>query len=227
MIKQIYTILLLLATAIISCNYSISKYHRPDEGFIKYKVNYQETEDENPIIPLLPVDAELRFKNNNISLISEGYLGLFSTKFVSIFTNNNSDILIKVMNKKLKYELPSDSIPFIYNQLKPTIIIFTDSIKTIAGYKCQMAVLHFKDTTKPINLFYTDKIKLSNPNRNTPYSAIKGVLLEFETEVNNIKTKFTAEKVELQRIDSTEFNIPATYKKTDLKTLQKYVFDFK
>ncbi len=226
MIKRFYIILLLFFVVLIGCDHFKCKSHNSDEGIISYRVEYNQSENENPLIAILPQKTELCFKDNNISLTSKGYLGVFSTKIVSVFNKYNY-ILISVLGKKLKYRIPLETIPFIYNQPQAKRIVFSDSSKNIAGYQCKMATVYFEDTIPPFVAFYTKKINLSDPNRNTPYNPLNAVLLEFEMDINNIRTKFIADKVELIKIDSSEFRIPESYEDTDLEALQKYVIDFK
>jgi hypothetical protein len=50
--------------------------------------------------------------------------------------------------------------------------------------------------------------------------------MEFETTMNQVKTKFTAQSVSLNKVSDDDFNIPEDYVLSDLKTLQKYIVDF-
>ncbi|MBI9058828.1 MAG: hypothetical protein JEZ01_13775 [Labilibaculum sp.] len=224
--KQGLSIILLLILT-WSCKTSSESSNKISEGIITYNVSYFTSEKDNPIIALLPNKVELRFKDNNICLISEGYLGFFSTKFVSKYKNESSNILLKVLSNKLNYEFPKDEIAFLYNQLPPTQIEYTDSTKMIAGYNCKQAILHTKDQNAiQISLYYTSEISLKAPNRNTPLYKVPGVLMEFETTMNQVKTKFTAQSVSLNKVSDDDFNIPEDYVLSDLKTLQKYIVDF-
>ncbi|MDE5420263.1 hypothetical protein L3049_19905 [Labilibaculum sp. DW002] len=224
--KQGLSIILLLILT-WSCKTSSESSNKISEGIITYNVSYFTSEKDNPIIALLPNKVELRFKDNNICLISEGYLGFFSTKFISKYKNQSSNILLKVLSNKLNYEFPKDEIAFLYNQLPPTQIEYTDSTKMIAGYNCKQAILHAKDqNATKISLYYTSEISLKAPNRNTPLYKVPGVLMEFETTMNQVKTKFTAQSVSLNKVSDDDFNIPEDYVLSDLKTLQKYIVDF-
>ena len=210
-----------------SCNEKSGKKGRVDEGIIIYNVSYFASEKENPIVALLPNKIELRFKENNIVLTSEGYLGFFSTKFISSYNCEKSHILLKVLNNKFNYEFPKDEIAFIYNQLPPSKIKYLDETKIIAGYKCKTAKLFFEDEAiNPIKVAYTEEIGLANPNRNTPLHKIDGVLMEFETTMNKIRTKFTAKSVSLEEINAEEFIVPKDYVLSDKATLKKYIVDF-
>lgn len=220
-------ILILLSAIILSSCNEKKKQDRVDEGIIVYNVSYFASEKENPIVALLPNKVELRFKENDISLTSEGYLGFFSTKFISNYNRDKSHILLKVLNNKFNYEFPKDEIAFIYNQLPPSKIKYLDETKVIAGYECKIAKLFFEDEAiNPIKIAYTEEIGLAKPNRNTPLHEIDGVLMEFETTMNKIRTRFTAKSVSLEEICAEEFDIPKDYVLSDKETLKKYIVDF-
>jgi GLPGLI family protein len=224
--KKGFSILLVLLI-FWGCSSKSKPDHKINEGIITYSVSYFSTEKENPIISLLPNKVELLFKNNNICLISEGYLGFFSTKFISKYKNEKSNILLKVLSNKLSYEFSRDEIAFVYNQKAPRKIEYIDSTKQIAGYECKKAKVYFNDDAETqIDIFYTLEIGLKSPNRNTPLYQIPGVLMEFETSMNKVKTKFTAQSINLDPVNEEIFNIPEEYKFSDLKTLQKYIVDF-
>jgi len=220
-------LIILLIVIFSGCKKKSKTDNRLKEGIITYEVSYFTSEKENPIIALLPNKVELRFKDNNICLISEGYLGFFSTKFISNYKENNSNILLKVLNNKFNYEFPKDEIAFIYNKKAPSNIEYSDSTKLISGYLCKMAKLISDDNTiNPIKIYYTSEIGLIEPNRNTPLHQISGVLMQFETTMNKVKTRFTAIQVEQVKVSDEEFIIPANYVKADKATLKKYIMDF-
>ncbi|MGZ2368268.1 hypothetical protein ACXR6G_00595 [Ancylomarina sp. YFZ004] len=221
------TLILIILHLFISCSNKSDKKKADAEGIITYKVSYETNEDSNPIIALLPTQVEYKFKNNDISILSEGYLGFFSTKFISKVNEPNSSILFKILNNKMNYEFSSDEIPFIYSHKLATKIKYLKTDKIIAGYKCKLARVYINELPDPIDVYYTQDIHLENPNRNTPFGEIDGVLLEFETTMNQIKAKFSAHNVSLTPIDTNEFVIPSDYVKSDAKTVLKYVLSFK
>ena len=221
-------LIILLSIFIGGCKNKSETANKIREGIITYEVSYFTSEKDNPIIALLPSKVELRFKDDNITLTSEGYLGFFSTKFVSRYENDCSNILLKVLNNKLNYEFPKDEVAFIYNQLPPAKIEFSDSTKTFAGFKCKKATaFSSKKCLAPITLYYTSEIGLKKPNRNTPLYKIPGVLMQFETTMNQVRAKFTAKEVKVTEIPDEEFCIPKEYILSDLETLRKYIVDFR
>ena len=69
------------------------------------------------------------------------------------------------------------------------MIKYLKTDKVIAGYKCKLARVFIEDVPTPIDVYYTEDIHIENPNRNTPFSEINGVLLEFETTMNQYSVK--------------------------------------
>ncbi|MRT94833.1 hypothetical protein [Ancylomarina sp. 16SWW S1-10-2] len=220
-------LILIILQVLISCSSKSNNVKADAEGTITYKLYYETSEDSNPIIALLPTQVEYKFQNNNILVLSEGYLGFFSTKFISKFDEPKSSMLFKILNKKMNYEFGNKEIPFIYNKKLATKIKYLKTDTIIAGYKCKLAKVSIEDIPNPINVYYTEDIQLKNPNRNTPFNKIDGVLLEFETTMNKFKVKFSAQNVSLAPVNKDEFIIPSEYVKSDAKTIIKYLSNFK
>ena len=221
------TLILIILHLFISCSSKSDKIKTDAEGTITYKVCYETSEDSNPIVALLPTQVEYKFKNNNISILSEGYLGFFSTKFISKINESTNSLLFKILNNKMNYEFGNNEIPFIYNHKLATKIKYLKTDKVIAGYKCKLARVFIEEIPKPIDVYYTEDICLENPNRNTPFGKINGVLLEFETNMNEITAKFSAQNISLTPVSKGEFLVPSDYVKSDAKTILKYVLSFK
>jgi len=220
------SLILITLYLFLSCSNKSDKSTPPAEGIITYSVNYIANENENPIVSLLPTTVEYKFKNNNISVLSEGYLGFFSTRFISRANEPNSSILFKVLNNKMNYQFSSKEVPFIYNHKPATKIEYHDTDRIIAGYKCKMARVYITELPEPVDVYFTQDIYIDNPNRNTPFRNIDGVLLEFETTMNKIRAKFSAQSINLSPVDIEEFCIPSDYKLTDAQTILKYVINF-
>jgi len=223
-----YIVLILTTLQLLtSCSSKSTKKIADAEGTITYAVCYDSQQETNPIISLLPTEVQYKFKDNNISVISEGYLGFFSTKFISKIDEPQSSILFKILNNKMNYEFSNEEIPFVYNHKLTTKIKYLSKEKVIAGYKCKLARVYIKELPEPIDVYYTQDIGLENPNRNTPFNQIDGVLLEFEASMNKIKAKFSAQTVSLTPVDLEEFVIPCDYVKSDAETVLKYLLNFK
>ncbi len=220
------TLILIILHLFIAHSCKSGKIQSETEGTVTYKVSYEADREANPLIGMLPSQVIYKFKNNNISILSEGYLGCFTTKFISKIDEPKSSILFKILNNKMNYEFNNDEVPFIYNHKLATKIKHLKTDKIIAGYQCKLARVYINELPEYIDVYYTKELNIKAPNRNTPFSEIDGVLLEFETTINKIKTKFTAQSVNLNLVDDKEFLIPADYVKTDTQTILNFLNNF-
>ena len=109
------------------------------------------------------------------------------------------------------------------SKIPPHKITFGTQEKTIAGYKCKNATVKVLHKTKPytIEVWYTDEIKVSNPNWCTPYKEIKGMLMEYQVEKLDVVMKFTATKVEMTEFTPEEFTLPEGYKKISYQEMEE------
>lgn len=224
-----YLLLALISLQILlsSCKNQHPSIAAISSGTITFNINYLCSEKDNPMISLLPTSMQVKFKNDNISLSTEGYLGLFSTRFISQATSPNSHFLLKVLNNKFDYQFPRQELAFIYEDNKEMKIEYSDSTKNIAGYSCNMAKVYLKKSPQtPITIFYTKEIQLKDPNRNTPFYQLKGVLLEFRVRMYGIDTHIQATEIKEGPIDDSEFIVPRDYKKVTRQEIQQFILDF-
>jgi hypothetical protein len=59
---------------------------------------------------------------------------------------------------------------------------------------CKKAIVHIPSGNRTFNIYYTDQIKLKQPNVTNPYKKVKGVLMEFELNLLYLHMRFEAEK---------------------------------
>ena len=77
----------------------------------------------------------------------------------------------------------------------------TEEVDTIAGYLCKKAIGTLGDDTEhPINIYYTDAIKIENPNWCTMFKDIPGVLMAYEVEQFNLRMRLEARELEKEFI---------------------------
>ena len=68
------------------------------------------------------------------------------------------------------------------------------------------------DPTVKFDVWYTDELNIKNPNDQTPYSQIDGMLMQYRLKRFGLEMEFTAKGVEKEKIADTEFELPAYYK---------------
>jgi len=215
-----------VAILFISCSHSF-RSNDAKEGCIVYDISYIDSEENNPLISLLPANMTLNFKDNNTITKIEGYLGIFRFSYLCNAKLHQSGTLLQILDKRYIYIDKEGAMGFGYNALDGMQINKTDETKEIIGFKCKKAIVTYNDPTpKTVELYYTDEIAIENPNANNPFKDIDGVLLQFEVKMNNIGMKFKANRLEKIKIKDMEFEIPKGYKKITKEKMAEIMNSF-
>lgn len=201
----------LLACAIVSGCSKSSCHKNIKEGSIKYKITYLSSEKENPIIGLLPSNITMKFKDDNVLLELEGWLGIFKSSFIKD-NDQNAYTLLKILNKKFLYI--STAGEGFYGMEKPDNmqIEFDDITKDIIGFNCKHAIVTIPDICE-FDVFYTTDIKIKNATANTPLNKIPGMLMEFRLNMNGIPMQVEATDYYDEKVPNTAFEIPDGYER--------------
>lgn len=83
----------------------------------------------------------------------------------------------------------------------------TKETKVIAGYKCKKAVAAMKDGTT-FTVYYTDAIIPDNLDYNYQFKNLKGLPLEYERTLKNLKMKYTVSRLDINPVPASRFDIP-------------------
>jgi GLPGLI family protein len=208
-----------LTTALVFCCFvfiytgcSHDLFHsRLSEGTIEYKIVVLDS--ANPMAKMAPDKMTVKFKNNiSYAEIIAG-MGLFETSFINDEPNKKLTQMVRMLNKKWAYVGDTTAINKELSHDIQFDVTETKETKVIAGYTCKKAIGKSKDGKAPdVELYYTEDIKLENPNWATPFKSIEGVLMQYRIAKYGFYMEFTAEKVEPEKIDETLFKLPADYK---------------
>lgn len=222
-IPVVFIIFLVVFINFQSCNSSFFK-KGIKEGMIHYDITYFESDSENPLIALLPTTMTIKFKNNSSSGQIEGWMGIFKSSYISNFDKKINSSLLKVMDKKYNFEVKFGEPSFGFDDIPGLKIEHTKDVKVIAGYKCKRAKI-IVEGAKPdtFSVYFTNDILIHNPNWNTPFKSIDGVLMEFQASMRNVRMKCVATKVEESKIPDTEFQVPAGYKTVNREDMEKVI----
>lgn len=217
--KRNWLILLLLW---YSCNPSDEK--SISEGTIEYDVEV--VDKSSSLSDMLPSKMTVKFKDNKSSVEMSAGMGLFSSSFVSDPQLKTFTVCIKILNKKLFNTQTSKEIEEENNKF-PVEVIKTNEKKLIAGYNCSKAHIKPLDPEKPeFDIFYTNEIKLENPNFATPFHAIDGVLLEYQMKKFGFELRFKAKSVTKNDIDDDIFEVPSEYKRITMAEIDELFLGF-
>jgi GLPGLI family protein len=223
---------ILVATSLIllffsSGFYSCSK--KPDsksisEGEIEYNIEYLDNERDNPLIMLLPKRMSVLFKNNSSYNQIEGFLGTFKLTYILNDTEQKNYTLFQLMDKKYYSQTDANTISFGFQNMNNVKIEYSDKEKKIAGYNCKGAIIKFENSEqKDIEVYFTDDIAINNPNQNTPFSEIKGVLMEFTMNLMGVNMRIKTKKVLNKKIEPEIFEVPENFTKVSPKELEEIV----
>ncbi len=210
--KKIHVIIIIFLTSLFfySCNQSGGG---PREGELVYQISYLQSENDNPLVALLPKTITIRFKDNNTIAYIEGFFGTFQLRFINNAQDKKSYTVLRILDKKYITETNIDSLSAGYSDF-PNIQIteHDDDTATIAGllsYKVDVICKSLSDSA--VTFYYTKDIDISNPNSNTPYKSINGILTKFQSRVAGIDMVFKLVEFNRVAIDENEFIAPSDY----------------
>lgn len=190
------------------------------EGIIEYDA--MAVDQSNPMASLAPSKMTFRFKDDKFSAEMTAGMGMFTTTFISDRNAKTLTQLVRLLNKKYCLTLDSLAIKKENDALPIMKIEKSKETKMIAGYKCTKATVSFPDDIHPtFTVYYTTDIHLTDPNWNSPFSKIEGVLMEYQVDRYGMEMKFTAKKVTKTEVEDSNFEIPEGYKAVTIEYMNE------
>ena len=133
----------------------------------------------------------------------------FSTSTILNSRAGNAVILQEVSGQKLIRKLSADNW-LAKNKRYQGITFVSDSVtRTIAGYLCQKAVASLADGTTFI-VYYTPDMVPENKEYDFMFRELNGLPLEWSVVQGKNKVQFTLNKIALNPVPASRFDIPAT-----------------
>lgn len=191
------------------------------EGVIEYALSFPEYDPNGIMAGMLPERTTVSFTDERqVAELSAG-MGMFKTTMMADNANEAMDYHLSLMSKKIVARmLPSDLGMFQVQTSNPTIL-FTNDVDTVAGYPCKRAMAIFDDISQPeIELWYTDRIAMKNPNWFGPFSEVPGVLLRYELVQNGVRMRLNAISVQPGEVDPAKFEVKQDFEKVPPTVLQ-------
>lgn len=223
--NHIHFITLLIAIVFLSCVESRSKKNF-NEGMIEYNINVEDVNKAKISNYSIPSKFIVKFRNNNTSNRIEGMSGSVNLTFIKNIDEQTFIVLVNLWNKKLYYQdsLIKRYLPETYPGMELLVIDKTDETIKYKGYNCKKAVAHFKDSSNlNFDILYTNDINIANPNANTPFEPIDGVMLKFSVKLNKYLMNLTATTINQEDIPMAEFELPKGYEKVTKRTIEDLV----
>jgi len=191
------------------------------EGVIEYTLSFPEYDPNGIMAGMLPERTTVSFSDDRqVAELSAG-MGMFKTVMMADNVNENMEYHLSLMSKKIvAHMVPSDLGMFQVQSGTPTIL-YTNDIDTVAGYPCQRAVAIFDGIDQPeIELWFTDRIAMKNPNWFGPFREVPGVLLRYELVQNGVRMRLSAISVQPGEVDPAKFEVKADFEKVPATVLQ-------
>lgn len=190
------------------CTNKTTESEFPNAGVITYMIDYPKEISDSPTASLLPNQLKLSFKNNMRRYEFKGSYDIFSLDFYSLSENDSSTTVFRFMGNGLIHVGDVGSNFFFFDKKQTPIIELLDNQpKQIAQKSCSKAIVNYPGS-KPFNVYYSEDIDLEMPNRNTPFTEIPGVLLEFYVDYNEVRFHFTARDINYNIPEDSVFAVP-------------------
>ncbi len=191
-INRIFFIAILFAVAGYSCKDKGGK--NIDQGEIHYNIDYVGNFGGVPI-EALPQNLIVSFKKDKtlFEMIGFGKSGIMnlSNPDEEIF-----DTYFSFFSKRYYYAAKPGEIFPGFEAMDGMVMKKTSKISVICGFNCKNAEVYFpSDPDKVFNIWYTNEIKLKDPNSATPFNQIDGVMMDFFFIMGESQLHFLAETV--------------------------------
>jgi hypothetical protein len=151
------------------------------------------------------------FGNSGILNLANPDKGIFDTYF-SLFT--------------LKYFYavqPGEQFPG-FEAMQGIVIKKTAKTSVICGFNCKNAEVTFPaDRNRIYEIWYTEEIKVKNPNTATPFSQIDGVLMSFFFFLGPAELHFDAETVYKKQIPDETFERRDRFIRVSREEIDKFI----
>lgn len=213
-----------VAVTIISCIHKGGK--NIDQGEIHYSINYsgdlglmpKEFMPKNMIVAFkddkILFNISAPFGNSGILNLSNPETGIFHT-------------YINLLGFKYYYSAKNGENYPGFEAMEGIEIKKTPGTSVICGFHCKSAQITFPDNnSKTYQVWYTDEIKVKNPNAATPFSEIHGVLMKFFFVMNETELHFEAETVYKKEIPDKIFERKEKYHKISRKDIDDIINKF-
>ncbi|MBK8614275.1 MAG: hypothetical protein IPN85_12530 [Flavobacteriales bacterium] len=219
------TLVLLLATGLTvilnGCGQDLLN-RKVTEGIIEYALSFPEYDPNGMMANMLPEKTTLSFTpEKQVAELSAG-MGVFKTSMIANNDTKQLDYHLSVMSKKLVANLHPRDLHIFNADCEPISILYTTAVDTVAGYPCKKAIAIFPGLDQPeIEIWYTDRIEVKDPNWFGPFSEIPGVLLRYELVQYGMRMRLDATTVTVGPVDLAKFAAKDNYQNVSPEALHK------
>lgn len=209
------------ALLINSCKTSSEK--AVNEGIIEYEAKV--VDFNHPLAELAPGAATLKFKDDKMGMEMTA-MGMFKNTYIC---NLSKETLTQMVNFLDVKQASIDDKKEIEKENEDYKLIFeeTPETKVIAGYTCKrIKVKKAKDPSTTFDAYYTSEMGPDDINSLSPYSEIKGMLMQYRLSKMGLEMEFTAKSVKKAEIPDETFVVPNNFKVISKQEMRKFFDQF-
>ncbi|MFZ1685924.1 MAG: hypothetical protein WAU70_00765 [Flavobacteriales bacterium] len=191
------------------------------EGVIEYALSFPDYDPNGLMAGMLPERTTLTFsENQQVAELSAG-MGVFHTSMAANNDSKQMDYHLSVLSKKLVSHLAEKDMALFNKEEAAMAIIWTNETDTIAGFPCKKAIAVYDDVDQPeIELWYTDRIEMKDPNWFGPFKQIPGVLLRYSVVQYGMRMHLDATSITPGAVDMTKFDVKTDHESVPPAVLQ-------
>jgi hypothetical protein len=192
------------------------------EGEIYYNIKYI----NNPTSlssDFLPRELVISFRND---LIATNLKAPFGNSGISSIINPKEhiyDTYLNLLSFKYYCEGTSRDMQPGFSSMEGIIFNETGRRSVICGFNCRQVRVTLPNSKTIHYIWYTNDIKVVQPNRLTPYNEIDGVLMDFFYIMGKAEMQFTADEVFTRQISDKVFEQKKNYKKVTRSFLDSLI----
>ena len=190
-----------------------------EEGIIEFDT--KAIDEQHPLYGLAPSSATLKFKKEKFA-IEMSTMGMFNTAIIG--DNKARTVAQTVKFMDIKQACIENEKDIITENLDFALKIEeTKDTKKIMGLKAhKIKVTMAANPTITFDAWYTKELGMEDCNSLTPYSQVKGVLLDYRIKKMGLEMHFIAKSIKKVEIPDNTFEIPASMKIVSKEEMAKF-----
>lgn len=210
--KQLLTGVMALAVSVSLLAFNLA---RISEGVVEYAISFSDLSPEmKEMEAMLPKSLTVYFKGQ--STRSEMPSAMGNTITIANEKTKEFYILMDMMGQKTAIRQTEADLKALKAEqdVKDVKVSLLPDTRTIAGYTCKKAVITFtmKNEKESLTCFYAPELpSVGNKNAGPGFDQIKGMMMEYQMNLNGIKMNILARKVRAEKVDDSRFTVPEGY----------------
>ena len=219
--RSVLIVAIVIAITASSCKHRGEKYI--DQGEIHYTIEYM---GDVGVVPkeYMPRDLVVSFKDNKILFDISAPFGNIGIYNLANPEEQIYDTYISLLTLRYFYASKPGEINPGFESMKDIQINKTSKEAVICGFDCKNAEVTFPGKDDRVySIWYTNEIKVKNPNISTPFHDIDGVLMNFFFLMGPTEMHFTAETVYKKEIPDKLFERREKYMQVSREEIDSFI----